>query len=101
VPTKRQKSIREGKERYKRELTFVINEMNELDPAGLVFEDTPWDEYSMEAQKVLAAAKRSRDHVELQKAMCDIFQRWFGVGKGQMAFFRKSAKKIFKEVRYS
>lgn len=100
MPTKRQKSIREGKEKYKRELEFVINELNDLDPIGLHAFEAPWDEYSPEAQVVLAAAKRAKDHVELQKAMCDIFEKWFGWGKGEMAFFRKSAKKIFKEVRY-
>ncbi len=100
MSSKRQAIVKAGKERYKRELGFVINELNDLDPIGLIGLEAPWDEYSPEAQSVLAAAKRSKDHVELQKAMCDIFQKWFGWGKGEMAFFRKSAKKIFKEVRY-
>ena len=101
MPSKRQKTLRLGKERYKRELDFVINEINEMDFYCIISSGGPLDEFSEYAQRILAQAKKVNSSVELQNKIYEIMKKFFGSDDaGAPHHYRKMAKRIFKEVRY-
>lgn len=92
---------RELKIKYKKELDFVINELNNCDFYGIISGGAPLDEFEGEARRILVAAKKAKDPQELRTAIHKIFVKAFGPEDfADPLEFRKMAKRIFREVRY-
>ena len=86
------------KKKYKEMFSIVKEELNKIDPLGVVLENPNLcDEYDYENQKILTVLSDCKNHLELAEKMCDIFKESTNMNFVSEHFY-ESAKNIFNRI---
>ena len=87
------------KQKYKKMFCVVKEELNKIDPLGVVLENPNLcDEYDYENQKILTMIKDSENYTDLAQKMCDIFKETTNMNFTP-EYFYESAKNILNRIK--
>ena len=87
------------KQKYKKMFCVVKEELNKIDPLGVVLENPNLcDEYDYENKKILTMIKDSENYTDLAQKMCDIFKETTNMNFTPEHFY-ESAKNILNRIK--
>ena len=91
--------MKNEKEKYKKMFNIVREELNIIDPIGVVCDNENLnDEYDLENQEILAVIKNYTDYKEFAEKICEIFVKSTNIKLNPEEFY-KCAKNILERTK--